>query len=82
MGYVPPVRDEQSFQYGNRYVHRYRGITPTSPVQKAKFQKILEEHEQYPRETRKNNSRRETVNRKKEVERKVLRKGHYIDEVV
>ncbi|MCD8502347.1 MAG: hypothetical protein LRY71_12645 [Bacillaceae bacterium] len=44
MGYVPPIRDDQQFQYGNRYVYKKEGIRPMSPVEEIRFLKVMSEN--------------------------------------
>lgn len=88
MGYIPPVRDEQSVQYGNRFDPTYRGIKPASAVVKGGFQGILsdKEKEEFNRR-RKDDYKSNRLNKPSRSKRsKVIRdmtgKGYYIDEVV
>jgi hypothetical protein len=80
MGYIPPVRDEQVFQYGNRFIHSYRGIAPTSPVIRGKFHETLSEHQ---RQTLYRSQQQEIKQvMKHKIEKEMTGKGRYIDEVV
>jgi hypothetical protein len=85
LGYIPPIRDEQAIQYGNRFIHSYHGIVPTSPVMKSDFHTVLAD-QQKPTNIRKHNQKRNSNKVATKNHHKVLRemtgKGHYIDEVV
>lgn len=81
MGYIPPVRDEQAFQYGKRIEPSYRGIKPTTPVDKGNFLGILadKEKQMFNRGKWHNKQKNE---KKHQVVRNLTGKGFYIDEVV
>ena len=83
MGYVPPVRDEQQIQYGNRYVHKREGIRPASPVEEARFQKVLAEkqRENNPEKKRKNQMGKK-IKSEREIKPSIFGKGKYFDEIV
>ncbi|RXI98216.1 hypothetical protein DS745_17930 [Anaerobacillus alkaliphilus] len=41
LGYIPPVRDDQSIQYGLRKYQVSEGIVPVAPVAKGSFYSLL-----------------------------------------
>lgn len=45
MGYIPPIRDAQAIQYGNRISPYIPGIKPISPATHAKFKEVLRKHQ-------------------------------------
>lgn len=81
MGYIPPVRDDQSFEYGKRISPARKGIKPTSSVVKGKFHQVLTEtHKNYGKSKSQKNK-----DGKKEIHKivcSVTGKGKYIDEVI
>jgi hypothetical protein len=83
LGYIPPIRDEQAIQYGNRFIHSYRGIVPTSPVMKSDFHSVLADKQKpnFRNQTQKGKSNK-TVTKNHKILREITGKGHYIDEVV
>lgn len=85
IGYIPPVRDEQSVQYGNRFDPTNRGIKPTSAVVKANFQGILSDKEKagFNRRRKSDHKLSKSSNIKKsKVIRDMTGKGYHIDEIV
>lgn len=83
MGYVPPVRDQQAFQYGNRLIQGKRGIKPASPVMKGKFHEVLAEQQKqafYENKVLHEKKQRKKTNH--QMVRNLTGKGKYIDEVV
>ncbi|MFN7253113.1 MAG: hypothetical protein ACK4M9_20420 [Anaerobacillus sp.] len=84
MGYIPPIRDEQAIQYGNRFIHSYHGIVPISPVMKSDFHSVLAD-KQKPTKFRNHNQKgknNKTATKNHNILREMTGKGHYIDEVV
>lgn len=77
MGYIPPIRDEQSFQYFNRLQQKKSSIKPLFPVAKGEFQEILSKQEklEYLKDVNKGKKCSKTM-------KKITGKGYYIDEVV
>ncbi len=83
MGYIPPVRDEQLFQYGNRLNHHSQGITPTSPVIKGTFHNVLtEKQKQLLIDHKKYHHQKKKKNLNYEIIQEVTGKGYYINESV
>ncbi|OIJ10101.1 hypothetical protein BKP35_13370 [Anaerobacillus arseniciselenatis] len=87
MGYVPPVRDQQSFQYGNRSIHSHRSIKQISPVSKGKFHRVLSEQEKEAfndsyKYYKANDEKQNKKQKRSQVLSELTGKGTYIDEVV
>lgn len=91
MGYIPPVRDEQSVLYGNRLDPTLHGIKPTSAVEKGSFHRILSDKEKEEfnrrrkidyRSNRLSKSNDPNKSKKNKVIRDMTGKGYYINEVI
>ncbi|OIJ10375.1 hypothetical protein BKP37_17665 [Anaerobacillus alkalilacustris] len=79
MGYIPPIRNEQLFQYGNRIPYDQPSIKPISAVAKSKFHEVLTEQQKQINYTILKNeyNRRKFTNRKLICE--LTGKGYIID---
>lgn len=84
MGYIPPVRDDQVVQYGNRYIHRKHSIQATSPVNKSEFFEGLKKRKEKLISYDKDQVivTKGMEGKKNQVYRELTGKGYFIDEVV
>lgn len=82
LGYIPPFRDEQPFQYGNRNIYSQRGIKQVSPVLKGSFQRVLAEEERKAFYQQSKNKHKHPKEKSHKMISKLTGKGTYVDEVV
>jgi hypothetical protein len=82
MGYIPPSRDEQAFQYGKRLVNHYRAIKPISRVVKGKYIEIFTERQGPAIERTKSVNNKSISSSKYKKATNITGKGNVIDEVI